>query len=178
MSPILTSSIQNCNSYIFCPYFCYMETAKQVLQRLNAYQLKVNADMLGHLEMVEAGNERIALLISHMINSHQIWIERIQLSASGVQVFDTRSYTDLKEQNHRNYEGTELILNEKDMEAGIAYVNTKGRRFVNTIGDIFLHVFNHSTYHRGQINQLLVQEGKKPMVSDFIVYNRTEIFEL
>jgi uncharacterized damage-inducible protein DinB len=154
-----------------------METAKQVLHQLNDYNLQVNADLLKHLEDVHPENERIMLLMSHIVNAHQIWLERMQGDRMSVRVFDIRTIDELKAQGDRNHALTKEILESRDLVETIQYVNTKRQRFENNISEMFLHLFNHHTYHRGQINQLLVQEGKAAMVSDFIVYNRKEIFE-
>ncbi len=154
-----------------------METAKQLLYQLNDYNRQVNADMIRHLELANPTNERVNLLMSHIVNAHQIWLERMQGKSMTVKVFDTRPYGDLLEQGEKNHYITQEIIEARGLEETINYVNTKRQRFRNSISEMFLHLFNHSSYHRGQINQLLVQEGKAAMVSDFIVYNRTEVFE-
>jgi uncharacterized damage-inducible protein DinB len=154
-----------------------MESAKQVLQLMNGYNRQVNADMIKHLEEASPSNERITLLISHIVNAHQIWLERMQGKSMTVKVFELRSYEQLRKQNEDNYLLTDEIIEQRNLDETISYVNLKRQRFSNHIHEMFLHLFNHSSYHRGQINQLLVQEGKQAMVSDFIVYNRTEIFD-
>ncbi len=152
-----------------------MNTAITLIGKLNDYTLKVNRDMLEHLSAFDTLNERINVLISHSISAHQVWLERMQGKSMSVKVFDIRTYEDLKKQTELNHSETASILAERSLDESISYVNTKRQRFENTIAEMFLHLFNHATYHRGQINQLLVQEGKPAMVSDFIVYNRTEI---
>jgi uncharacterized damage-inducible protein DinB len=154
-----------------------MHTAQQLLQQMNNYNRKVNLDMIVHLEQANPLNKRISELMSHIINAHQIWLERIEGKGRSVKVFEVRSYDVLKEQVETNHRLTREIIEQRDLDETTAYVNTKRQRFRNSIVEMFLHIFNHSSYHRGQINQLLVQEGKAAMVSDFIVYNRTEIFE-
>jgi len=94
-----------------------------------------------------------------------------------VKVFAIRPYAELLEQIEQNRVLTSKILRERSLSDSINYVNTKRQRFSNTIKEMFLHLFNHSSYHRGQINQLLVAEGKLAMVSDYIVYNRTELLD-
>jgi uncharacterized damage-inducible protein DinB len=154
-----------------------MESAKEVLLLMNDYNRQVNADMIKHLEAANPMNERIALLMSHIINAHQIWLERMQGNRMSVKVFELRPYQQLMLQVELNHSVTKDIIDARNLDENITYINTKRQKFKNSMAEMFLHLFNHSSYHRGQINQLLVQEGKEAMVSDFIVYNRTEIFE-
>ncbi len=144
---------------------------------MNDYNRQVNADFIRHLESADPVNERINLLMSHIVNAHQIWLERMRGERMSVKVFELRTYEQLSNQIEKNHKDTAEILESKSLDEAVNYVNTQRQRFRNTIAEMFLHLFNHSSYHRGQINQLLVQEGKPAMVSDFIVYSRTEIFE-
>lgn len=146
-----------------------------MMLEMNSYNHKVNADFINWLKEQNPSNERIPLLMSHIINAQQVWLERIAGGRMTVKPFDLRNYDDLLQQNDSNYEGVKAIVEKGDLMQSIQYVNLQRQRFENTIMQMFLHLFNHSSYHRGQINQLLVQEGKKAMVSDYIVYNRTEI---
>lgn len=148
-----------------------------ILMNLNSYNYKVNADFIAFLKEHQPTNERIPLLMAHIINSQQVWLERMTGKSMTVKPFDARPLDDLEQQNQSNFEMTSEIISTRDMNEKMRYVNMKRQRFENSLEEMFVHLFNHSSYHRGQINQLLVQEGKPAMVSDYIVYNRTEIFE-
>jgi uncharacterized damage-inducible protein DinB len=154
-----------------------MSEAIQLLEDMNAYNAQVNADFVQHLIKEDPSSERIAELMSHIVSAHQIWLERISDQRMSVKVFAIRPYAELLEQIEQNRVLTSKILRERSLSDSINYVNTKRQRFSNTIKEMFLHLFNHSSYHRGQINQLLVAEGKLAMVSDYIAYNRTELFD-
>ena len=154
-----------------------MSNAIEILEEMNAYNARVNADFVEHLKREQPKSERIAELMSHIVSAHQIWLERISDQRLSVKVFALRPYDELLMQIEQNKSLTCEILSERSLSDGITYVNTKRQRFSNTIKEMFLHLFNHSSYHRGQINQLLVAEGKSAMVSDYIVYNRTELFD-
>lgn len=54
----------------------------------------------------------------------------------------------------------------------VTYYSTEGKPFTSTRGDILTHVYNHSSYHRGQIAMLVKQAGGTPASTDFIVYIR------
>jgi uncharacterized damage-inducible protein DinB len=154
-----------------------MSEATQLLEEMNAYNAQVNADFVRHLIKENPSSERIAELMSHIVSAHQIWLERMNDQRMSVKVFAIRPYAELLEQIEQNKVLTSQILNERSLSDSITYINTKRQRFSNTIKEMFLHLFNHSSYHRGQINQLLVAEGKMAMVSDYIVYNRTELLD-
>ena len=149
--------------------------AKNIFEDSNAYNAKVTLDLMEHIEQQRPKEERIAVLLSHIVNAHQIWNERILGVPNSVQVFEVRNYEDLKSQIQKNQEDTTMILQSRELEETIQYKNTKGQTYINSIFQIFQHVFNHGTYHRGQINQLIAREGKQPMVTDYIFYNRTEV---
>jgi uncharacterized damage-inducible protein DinB len=152
-----------------------MQNESSILESLNEYNLKVNRDMIVYLKSHQVGNERILDLISHIVNAHQLWLERIDGKSMTVKPFDRRPLDDLLSRNEVNFETTRIFILEKDLGQKIRYVNTKRQRFENTITEMLVHLFNHGSYHRGQINQLLVQEGKDAWPSDYIIYNRTEL---
>lgn len=150
-------------------------TAQYLFEENNAYNTKVNVDLVEHLIQQSAHDERVQILMSHIVNAHQIWLERILGIPNSVAVFEVRSYHELKQQILENNKLTLTILTTRNLEDSIQYRNTKGQTYINSILQILLHIFNHSSYHRGQINQLLVKEGKQAMITDYIFYNRTEV---
>jgi|ERR1043165_202317 uncharacterized damage-inducible protein DinB len=65
-------------------------------------------------------------------------------------------------------------LSDDDLEAEVAYKSNEGKPFMSLRRDILTHVYNHSTYHRGQIAILVKQAGGTPPDStDYIVSSRT-----
>lgn len=55
----------------------------------------------------------------------------------------------------------------------VQYYSLKKEPFKNEVGKILMHVFNHATYHRGQLITMLRQVGvEKIPPTDFIVYTR------
>ncbi len=152
-----------------------MNSESITLHKLNAYNLQVNIDMINHLQMNHALNSRIYSLMAHIVNAHIIWLERIQNIKNSISPFDEQPIDKLEVLNRKNYTITNEILNNNMLDEIVLYTNMKGQKFKNTIHDILIHTLNHSNYHRAQINQLLVQEGKNALVTDYIVYNREEI---
>ncbi|HMX78573.1 MAG TPA: DinB family protein, partial [Chitinophagaceae bacterium] len=59
------------------------------------------------------------------------------------------------------------------LEHTIQYYNTKKENFKQPVWQIVLHVVNHSTYHRGQLINMLRQVGVEKLPhTDFIYWTR------
>jgi uncharacterized damage-inducible protein DinB len=62
---------------------------------------------------------------------------------------------------------------ERAIEHVFHYQNKKGSQFKQPIYQMVLHVFNHGTYHRGQLVNMLRQLGiDKIPQTDFIIWAR------
>lgn len=59
---------------------------------------------------------------------------------------------------------------EPSLAKPLAYKNLKGESMSYPLGQLMLHVVNHSTYHRGQVTTLLRQLGAQPLSTDLVVY--------
>ncbi len=116
--------------------------------------------------------EKPVKLFNHIINAHQIWNNRIDPKQSTFSVWELHALKDLKNIDKANYEQTLLILDAFDLRETINYTNSKGQLFNNSIKDIYFHVINHSTYHRGQIAMEFRQCGLEPLVTDYVFYKR------
>ena len=63
---------------------------------------------------------------------------------------------------------------ETDLEKELTYRNMKGYPFRQPVKEILLHLFNHGTYHRGQLVTMLRQVGVGEIPqTDYIVFNRS-----
>jgi uncharacterized damage-inducible protein DinB len=63
-------------------------------------------------------------------------------------------------------------LAERDLDRQIDYTNFAGEDVRHPLRDLFFHLVNHSTYHRGQIATMLRQIGVKPIATDYTVFRR------
>jgi uncharacterized damage-inducible protein DinB len=112
-------------------------------------------------------------LYNHILNAHQIWNYRIEPRQETIfGVWEIHDIQELKEIDILNYKHTLLILDTVDLNSVIDYTNSKSQKFENSIRDIFFHLINHSTYHRGQIASEFVKSGIKPLSTDYIFYKR------
>jgi uncharacterized damage-inducible protein DinB len=63
-------------------------------------------------------------------------------------------------------------LAEADLEREMELTTTAGVTYRHRYADMFRHLANHSTYHRGQVAAMLRQLGEKPPSTDLIRFYR------
>ncbi|MDH6253961.1 putative damage-inducible protein DinB [Chryseobacterium sp. H1D6B] len=145
---------------------------KEKLIDLFEYTHYYNQKMIDHIaENILQADEKTISLINHTINAHQIWNSRIS-GEKPFEVWQINPFENLKEINSYNHQKTIKIIQDSDLDTKLEYQNSKGTKFGNTIFEMLFHAVNHSTYHRGQINSLLKQNGIEPLLTDYIFYKR------
>jgi len=117
-------------------------------------------------------SKRTIPLFSHNINAHLIWNARILNTEPEVGVHYTHSLEKCKSLDDTNYEDTLRILEQCQLYENIAYQNSKGKQFKNSIQQILFHIANHFTHHKGQIILDLRQKRIEPIITDYIFYKR------
>lgn len=54
----------------------------------------------------------------------------------------------------------------------VRYTTADGTSYATPLGEFFLHMVNHSTYHRGQLAAFLRNAGVKPPSTDLVIWIR------
>lgn len=116
-----------------------------------------------------------ARLFSHVLNAQHIWGKRMLGIEPLYGVWDVHLQKDLKKISEENFKLIYLALSKTTSDQIIYYHNSKGIRYENRVGEILLHLFNHSTYHRGQVVTLLKKAGFEPPVTDYIILKRDQL---
>ncbi|WP_258098327.1 DinB family protein [Marinoscillum pacificum] len=139
---------------------------------LFGYHRHFNQEILELLQTHEGEiSKRSIPLISHIINAHQIWNSRI-LGDESFGVSDVHTLTECAKYDQTNYLNSLDILDDRDLDERIAYKNSKGNSYENSIQEMLFQVVNHTTHHRGQIISDLRASGITPPVTDYIWYKR------
>jgi len=113
--------------------------------------------------------------LTHTLAAEWIWLMRCR-GVSPKALLDPNDFPGLDALKRRWAEveqgQRELIddLSDERLDGLIAYTNTRGEHWEYPLGQILQHVFNHSTYHRGQVTAMLRQLGAEVVTTDFLVY--------
>ena len=145
---------------------------KDNLKQLLTYNDEANRQVIEAILAARPVSERVGIILSHILNAQQIWNARV---AGVITTDDSRQIREADSwasMNTENYRRSLELLQSEDIERVVEYRDSKGNTHRNRVRDIFLHVVNHSSYHRGQLALLLGQEQKAPPVTDYIFYLR------
>jgi uncharacterized damage-inducible protein DinB len=116
--------------------------------------------------------------VMHMWDAESIWWQRVKLVEHIERPGDTfsGSFEELsKKLEAQSKQWEEWIGNASDNQLNhvFSYQNTKKEQFKQPVYEMLLHIFNHNTYHRGQLVTMLRQLGvEKIPPTDFIVFTR------
>lgn len=146
---------------------------KVFFNQLFDYNFYCNKKLIEECTKLESVPEKSILLFSHVLNAHHIWNARILDKKPVFAVWQLHKLTnwgDIHYENQRN--SFEILTNSENFEKRIAYENSEGKAYTNTIQDILFHIINHSTHHRSQISMDLRNNGLEPIPLDFIFYKR------
>lgn len=162
---------------------------KELLQPLAAYNLWANQRLIDAVTAVPPELQTQAITSSfdslhktllHMLDAESIWWQRMKMQERII--IPSENAPDSTEEV-----GTALINQSKQwldwtgnaselaLEHVFHYHNLKGELFKMPVFQMLQHIFNHGTYHRGQLITLLRQVGvtKLPQ-TDFSFWLRTK----
>jgi len=122
------------------------------------------------VENPKNASEKSIKLLSHILNAHQIWNNRIEPGQPSYERWEVHQIQTAGEIDKKNFEHSMRILDTFELSQPIQYVTGKGQKFNNSLHEILFQVINHSTYHRGQIATEFRQSGIEPLLTDYIFY--------
>ncbi len=147
-----------------------MEMA-QHLGRLFAYDAWANRVTLASLQGLGAPPERSLHFLGHILAAQYLWLDRLNGSPPRMAVWPDAPLERCEAQVSEladlwpQYLGA---LTPARLLEAIAYQNTKGESWSNTVQDVLLHALMHSAYHRAQIASDLRDNGHTPPYTDYI----------
>ncbi|MDQ3277379.1 MAG: DinB family protein [Bacteroidota bacterium] len=116
--------------------------------------------------------------VLHMLDAESIWWQRMKLQEKIERPSDTFSgnmatLSSMLQQQNRQWQDWVTGASEHALDHEFIYYNSRKERFKQPVYQMLLHMFNHGTYHRGQLVAMLRQLGvEKIPATDFIVWSR------
>lgn len=162
---------------------------KQLLQQYALYNEWANDRIIATMatvpellmdQYVESSFTSLRLTITHLWEAEYTWFQRLLLAENIVSPASDRTLsidTIFSEWNKQSSLWLEWVMKATDAQIShvFAYRNSKKEQFKQPVYEVILHVFNHATYHRGQIATILHQlkiDHIPP--TDFIVWSRSK----
>ena len=160
---------------------------KEILQQLATYNAWANGPILDLIQQLPEQQQTASVPSSfnslqgtllHMWDAESIWWQRMKLLervtppsadfsggikeiVAGLQGLD-RQWAEWVSGAQEHMFGHEFF-----------YYNMRKERFKQPVYQVLLHLFNHNTYHRGQLVNMLRQLGvEKLPQTDFIIWSR------
>jgi len=160
---------------------------KEILQQYSSYNYWANERLLNlplaldeslHKQIVPGSFPTLYATFLHIWDTESIWWQRIKLQERII-VPSESSNPDMKEvadgllSQSKQWETWVHHTTEALLEHVVAYYNSKKEYFKNPVWKSLMHLFNHSTYHRGQVVTILHNLNiiKIPN-TDFIAWSR------
>ncbi len=147
---------------------------KTHFNRLFEYDRWANQLVYDTLTQHNVIDDRIISLFSHVLWATGIWYKRIsKMEIIPADPFGQMLYEEMQERINSNYNNyTKLIEATDDFADTCAYRDLRGNTHATALNDIFTHVANHATYHRGQIASRIKEIGLQPPGTDYITFTR------
>lgn len=151
-----------------------METLLNKLWKYNDWANTALIDSLLQQEQQQVIPTKSRVLLSHMMTTQTVWLDRIKGEKSSLGIWDQHELETCKQLHQQSSAQLKLQIDQHQtqLQQNIAYTNSQGKSYENELEDILLHIFNHATYHRGQIAQDLRLNGLEPLNTDYITFVR------
>jgi uncharacterized damage-inducible protein DinB len=111
--------------------------------------------------------------LTHMLWVEWLWLERWQ-GNSPQELFAPEDFPSILQiasrwrQIHAGQQSFVQSLTPADLERVIRYTNRAGEEWEYTLARMIYHLINHSTYHRGQVTNMLRLLNASPAKTDFL----------
>jgi uncharacterized damage-inducible protein DinB len=160
---------------------------KELLQQYAAYNLWANTRLTELIltlseeqqqRVVTSSFDGIYKTVLHTWGAENMWWQRMKLVENVVNPTEGYQGTAaelVKAWLQQSAQWSEWVHNatEAALQHEFTYYNLKGERFKSPVFQVVQHLFNHGTYHRGQLVTMLRQLGvEKIPATDFIVWTR------
>jgi len=162
---------------------------KKILQEYAAYHIWANTrlfDCINQLTDEQIYHEVVSSFpgifntVLHIWDAERAWWMRLQKDQEIISVEDwfkgdfKELLVDLQEQSQQWQDWINATTDET-LQQLFSYKSFNGEPFTQPLYEVIFHVFNHGTYHRGQLVTILRQLGvDKIPATDMILFSRNK----
>ena len=148
---------------------------KPTLMRMAQYTRWSDRKIFDLMLSEEIRDEKLIALVTHLIDVLDVWLSRMD-GTEVTRLADDRDslekLTDRHEAIHRRLIAAISRLSPIELEGTCRYTNSEDEVHENRLTDLFVHLVNHSTHHRGQIAMDFRTNGIEPPTLDYIHFKR------
>ena len=161
---------------------------KELLKSLAAYNIWANQKLTElilslpeekQLTEVPSSFKSFHATLLHMWDAESVWWQRMKMHERFI--IPSENFNEgLKEvvnglmQQNRQWEEWVNAASDMSLEHVFQYQNSKKEHFKQPVWQVIVHVFNHGTYHRGQLVNMLRQLSiEKIPQTDYNVFSRS-----
>ena len=163
---------------------------KELMLQYAMYHLWANGLLLDAVDQLPAEQQNRELASSfnsfyktilHIWDAESVWWQRMKLQeriSIPSEFFAGTTKELIANLLQQNAQWQDWIGNAQEhmLQHEFIYQNSKKESFKQPVYQMLLHLFNHGTYHRGQMVNMLRQVGiEKIPQTDFIVWSRSEV---
>jgi uncharacterized damage-inducible protein DinB len=160
---------------------------KELILQLSGYHTWANQQLIDLIQQlpgekqtqtVASSFDSLLKTVIHLWDAESIWWQRLKLSERIVipsETFNGNFNEAANQLLQQNRQWTQWISNAQEhmFQHEFIYLNLKKEQFKQPVYQVLLHVFNHGTYHRGQLVTMLRQLGlEKIPQTDYIAWSR------
>lgn len=157
-----------------------VDTAQELL-RYNAWANNLVLDTVAALDPDEftrslgGSYPSVQGTLTHMVWGEWLWLERWQ-GGSPKEVFSPGEFPSVSHLRARwrgiqaSQEAFGASLTAERLRRVLRYTNRQGEEWEYALWRMIHHLCNHSTYHRGQVTNMLRLLGRQPRATDFLVF--------
>ncbi len=112
----------------------------------------------------------------HMVNAENIWLSRLEgnqiIPIDASQLNNVEDFRKTWDDLDNRMTGVLAAMNDAQLLSRMEYQDSRGNKYFHPKIWAFNQLFNHFTYHRGQVVALQRQLGYKPANTDLIGFYR------
>jgi uncharacterized damage-inducible protein DinB len=117
-------------------------------------------------------------IFSHIINEHEIWLNRICTVDNPVVLsWEIENVNRFAFRNSIVHKITDTFLSSEsygqDFAWSFHYIDQRGLPVATNLKDVYFQILTYSEFHRGQLAKLLSENGIEPPVTDYFSFRNS-----